>query len=389
MEAKLIAYYSPTDEKFSDYCILQIKNNPNARKSVKDPDKLNSIATTMSNVKKKLIASDKYRHHEYDTDLDIVEADFPDQKKAILDFNELTVSEQLKFQANAPKSDLNDALRQVHIVPQNLLNYGLDSKEAKSRMKSNEAVLKSKTNDMSTATSFTGEQMLKILEGLKSDTIKQLAPAVLLATGRRTHEILETAAFEPVPDNRYAAIFSGQAKTESKEKYEIPLLAPNEVVIKGFHELRKLIANQSYPEKVIQRACKPIKPHDYRRAYSVACEQLYNDGLSTKSTKKMSANGYISSILGHQNPKTSVHYNIVNVEKPAVYRVADIPTMDMFKHAAGAVMEKRVKELIEFMGTNKKITQTALAHTYGGAPRTWKQLLDQNDELITKYNSSI
>ncbi len=393
MEKKLIEHYDPQDEKYLDWCINEIKTNPHQRKTAdqlknsRDPLRLNTIATTLSNVKRKLLKTDRYRHREYDTTMDIIWDDFrndPAALQLINSFNEKTVVEQLKDQRAMPNTDLGNALAIVPIVPENLRYFALDDRQSDQRAKLNTAI--SKTKSESEPRKWTGAVLLTVLEGLKTNDTKKLIPAILLASGRRSREIQLTGVFQPVEDNRYAAIFSGQAKSANPdEKYQIPLLAPYSAFIKAFNLLRELLppTTPNLPT-IYRRACHPVNPHAYRSAYANACEELFNEGRD-----KITFNGYISKILGHQDPKTSINYARSTVDKPLLLRIPVIPERKEILSPLRLEFENRIDQLLEFMATGQKITQNTLLKKYGGHSRTWKTLLSMNPDIIKRYNNSI
>lgn len=75
---------------------------------------------------------------------------------------------------------------------------------------------------------------------LRSDEWYNLALGVTVATGRRITEVLKTGIF--APKTEYTVWFKGQLKTKAEElpAYEIPMLAPADLVITAVTRLRQL-----------------------------------------------------------------------------------------------------------------------------------------------------
>ena len=91
----------------------------------------------------------------------------------------------------------------------------------------------------------------RMMPGLQSEDLRELASALLLATGRRFIEIMKTASF--VRKGDYSVTFSGQVKTGTADErsYDIDLLAPASMVIDGLARLRKMAPTEELPNPVV------------------------------------------------------------------------------------------------------------------------------------------
>lgn len=152
-----------------------------------------------------------------------------------------------------------------------------------------------------------------------------IAAALIAVTGRRAIEILLTGNFELVdaPDatlfspelrRRWTLRFSGQAKTRGAESaqnapYEIPVLAPPELIVDAFTQLRKRynvkdltseqVGNRANGElgkyaktRYKDAAGESLNPSQLRAAYATIAYELY-------APDKQSWNSYTARILGH------------------------------------------------------------------------------------------
>jgi integrase len=137
----------------------------------------------------------------------------------------------------------------------------------------------------------------------------RVAAGLLLLTGRRTIEIFQRAEFTVIGDRSLR--FKGQAKSkgssQSRDDYDIPVLADPYVIMDAFHWLRRAypcegLTGQQVNRKVapnLNRACKlayerlivDCSPHDLRAAYAEICLNFF--------WGQTGYNVYFSQILGH------------------------------------------------------------------------------------------
>lgn len=171
-------------------------------------------------------------------------------------------------------------------------------------------------NDNTTVIKNSENLRKEILSGLNSLTYNKLFPALLLATGRRTIEILKTGKFRKLGDR---VLFKGQAKTRKEKSFDIPLLAPMKDVQRGVKNLRRLfpeikednLSNQQVQELVKNRNEELFKtisekygvkltPHRLRGLYVAFAYKEYSGDASYI--------GFASRVLGHDDLETTLHY---------------------------------------------------------------------------------
>lgn len=153
----------------------------------------------------------------------------------------------------------------------------------------------------------------------------QLAIGLVAATGRRPGEILVSAKFDYVADDR--VIFHGQLKTKdselSRDDYEIPVLLPASEIITGLAKLREMRDFSTVmpkPGKTLGQAVNAktakqqgevahdffspftggkIRTYDLRAIYYTICKRQFKPG-------NMTDQAYGATILGHsENDSTT------------------------------------------------------------------------------------
>lgn len=164
-----------------------------------------------------------------------------------------------------------------------------------------------------------------ILKGLKSDNTKELFPALLLASGRRTNELyrLETD-FQRVVGERNMALFTGQSKNSDIGPYEIPLLVRYSTFKKAWNKWRELIKND------ISNDAKEIHKNTHKRHEQIFIEinrnyfnhyynftphlmrNLYIAYSYKDDNQGMPITGFAKTFLGHGDLYSQMHYtNII------------------------------------------------------------------------------
>lgn len=137
----------------------------------------------------------------------------------------------------------------------------------------------------------------------------RVAAGLLLLTGRRTIEVFQRAEFSVIGDRTLH--FKGQAKakgsSQSRDDYEIPVLADAYQVLDAFYWLRKNypcegLTGQQVNRKVapnLGKACRSnfptiqdCTPHDLRAAYAEICFNFLGQGQT-------GYNAFFAQILGH------------------------------------------------------------------------------------------
>jgi integrase len=311
---------NPNDEKFADRAKMEIANfKPTRRKteSKVDPQRLSSQAVALSTLKKRCLAFDLY-HPDLNDQLDRVIAKYGADDPAWVEWDAADTLPKLVALQKQWKTEtgVKAALAQVKTVPPVLEQLKLDKADSAKRVALQDQRASAK---LRTSTDIDVDALMKrLFPGLNGSTFAEVIPALLLATGRRTVEILKTAVFTPISE--YKVYFQGQVKKRGEVKYEIDLLAPADLCIKALQWVRDNVdcKNKSLEDinttlgRKLNRAVSRmtgLKPHDMRRINGVACEKLYNKGKSAKSFI-----GYIKDQLGHDDVGSTARYQTFKVK---------------------------------------------------------------------------
>ena len=171
------------------------------------------------------------------------------------------------------------------------------------------------------------EGLIKECEAmLNSWDWKDLAVAISLLTGRRTIEVMKTAAFKSPKAN--LVTFHGQAKAKGKKPYRIPVLSSGAKIAKATKRLRQLKdfsavdnkkVNQAVHVALDRRTSKLLKHytvndcsmHDLRKIYAVYCyDKLSNSNIIKNEFGQAltEETTFIREILGHETTETGLHY---------------------------------------------------------------------------------
>jgi hypothetical protein len=234
-----------------------------------------------------------------------------------------------------------------------------------------------------------------------------LAAALLLATGRRTVEIMKTGDFylndDQTPDG-YECMFSGQAKSglENDQPYLIPLLAPFSLVKKGLDTLREMkkadflsssAVNEAFASGLNFYTKKAVgmNPHALRAAYGMMTTQL--------AKKKISLMGHLQNVMGHSTTKPSAAYQRVRIANltgpfdantPAKKNeplVAPVPQTDWIANTTPE--KKRVEAIKELMMHKKTITASSVRAFAGASMPVIQRVMANNKALIDAYNKQL
>lgn len=397
---KLVAEYKHDDEGFAARALSEIDNhyaNLPPSTSKMDPQRLGPKAVTISKLKKYLMEKlDKTKPLR-------VPGNLAEAQK----FNLMTLKEQLRFQIqHAAKIPW---LREIKILPENLQKLKASDTEMeqlkKIRSKADTEKLQEKSPEVDA-----GRLMQKLLPFLTKEDAKwtQVASALLLATGRRTVEVLKLGKFyvnKQQSHDGYRCMFSGQAKQKIEQvgDYEIPLLAPYSVIAAALARLRKeRPTNEMTAEEVNTHFGRSINswltpntgltPHQLRASYAkITYGQIQGD--------KMSLIGHISKVLGHVSPTNSIYYQRLDVknipkaefefEKDEIEELTEQMDSMSLWDAKGAVETKRLKDIEQQMAQKLKLTANSLRNNFGGAMATWQRILSKNEDLVEKYHKSL
>lgn len=404
---------NPNDEKFADRAKREIaEHKPTTRTtgSKLDPERLQSQAVALSKLKKLCMAFNIY-HPDIDKAVAKVGEEFGDDDKAWQEWDAAkTLPELVKLQKQWRGSPgLKGKLAQVPTVPPVLMQLKL------SRADHDKVVAlrqKSVNAKLATSQKIDVDALLrKLMPGLTKTTFDDVVPALLLATGRRSVEILKTAKFTPISE--YKVFFEGQVKKVGEVKYEIDLLAPADLCIKALTWVREnvdcktktteeinAILGRKLNRAVAHRTS--LKPHDLRAVNAVACEKLYN--------KRKSFIGYIQSQLGHDNETSAPRYQRFKVQITRPWNpheeVKETKKMPETKEEIKAVPEEeevlefgikywskpsraRAAYIVDAIKNRKYITADNIRKAGGGSIELIKRVIQNNKAIIDAHNAAL
>lgn len=282
---------------------------------------------------------------------------------------------------SASLSKLKKVIIQTHhnegSVPKEVKAIKLSRKEYDKLFEKTKANLEAKSDECIEIENA-DEFMNCVLGGLLGNTVAELFPAVALATGRRTIEIMETGLLTPVKGEPYHATFSGQAKTKGDpEPYTIPLLAPLPLINNAINNLWAITnGNQSASQlsAAVKKATgmEELTPHDLRRIYAMIMWKGYEG--------KASMNRHLSKLLGHSSMSTSVHYSRVKVSNLTTTKWKPTITLDMFE-INGKAQLRCVENILKLYNQGKRVTVNQLRKLQS-SPSTIKLVTKNNENLV-------
>lgn len=221
-----------------------------------------------------------------------------------------------------------EALASLEIVPACMAGLALTRQEAMQVQRASEAqVLNANCNPF--VIEHTDVLLAQIEERMRAarvdDPLAELTVPLLLATGRRTVEIMNgVSTFAPVEGEKYHCTFDGQRKKRDAKPYIIPLLVPYDVVRHAIDVLRtkqkhaRLTERQSKDRyqsslrkgllKMIaqERLALPrITVHTCRKIYTACVGKLFDSPYTHNATAM--------SVCGHATIKDSLAYSCVKL----------------------------------------------------------------------------
>lgn len=322
-------------------------------------------------------------------------------------FNFMSAKEQLRFQAQSRVNGTNKWVLSLTIIPDNISNLAMSVADVialkKMRAKVDGEKLREDVDEVDLSLMI-GRLMPTLLKP-SDEKWNALVAALLLATGRRTIEVMKTAKFYLAASQSstgYVCMFSGQAKDslQGSEDYEIPLLAPFFLVNQAMVCLRKRVdctkidseeVNALYAKGVnnyVNRICS-TNPHALRAIYAQATYIL--------SKTKMTFLGYVSKVLGHSTPTNAAYYSRIKLENcDGPYVVSDdyvTPIEDTDEKPAWKITcaadAKRVKSIEEMILHRAKLTASAIRSFGGGQMSTIQRVMLNNKDRIDAYMQSL
>lgn len=386
---EIVASYNPDDARFGEKVNAQLAAHFASlppSKSKTDPLRLGTQATFYSRLRMSLLDA-----------AGSLELDLKDAK----DFNELPPQEQWKQQQAARMTGKPLWLvRAEDVMPKNIQSIAMPRKEADAlhqhRADVDNGKLKDEMEEIDADKLIA--RLCPILEQPKPKW-NELAAALLLATGRRTVEILKTGDLylgKGMDGDGYAAMFDGQAKKSLFDEgpYAIPLLAPYSLVKAGLEKLRSMVdctemdtvkVNSQYGRNIqnfLKRVAN-LTPHSLRTIYAMATYELLKG-------KKMSLVGYVSRVLGHSNPKNAAYYQRIKVTVTHPFTPNVEPVIEREGWVANSVPEKkRLAGIFELMEHRQRITASAIRATSGGTMPVAQRVISMNQTRVDEWNASL
>lgn len=365
-----------------------------ASKSLIDPQRLGTQAVLVSKLRSALIDQ-----------CEPLEITKPTEEQK--PFNKMNLREQLTFQQQMRLLGKAKWVHDMQILPENIAAIRMTDKQIKElqrlRAKSDTKKLREESEVIDV-----GKLMDQLLPSLtdKDASKDAVISALLLATGRRTIEVLKTAEFylgKDMTSTGYFAMFKGQAKDSvfGTEDYSIPLLAPFSLCQAALRRVRydtEAVTKVSTAAQIntifskgisnyIKRATKmDLAPHVLRAVYAVSCYSLLKG-------RKMSLIGYISSILGHSTPSNAAYYQRVQAENVRLWETNEpamvVPDLDDGWVVHSIPERKRIEGILEIMMHKRAVTASMIRATCGGTMPVITRVIENNQKRITEYNNSL
>jgi len=248
------------------------------------------------------------------------------------------------------------------------------------------------------------ERLMPALIEPEKEKPNAVVAALLLATGRRTIEVLKTGSLtlsEEMTMDGYEAVFAGQAKDSlfGTDPYPIPLLAPFRLVHAALKVVREALpvdgmdneqVTAKYSRKLDMFVAKRvgITPHTLRSVYAMATYELFNN-------KKISLIGWVSRVLGHSKVSNAAFYTTTKIIEPSVFTPPTGQEGEEIKEEEDGWVtnnkpeRKRVDAIKEMMLKGIKITANSVRTHSGGTMVVIARVIEKNQERIDAYNENL
>ena len=364
---------------------------------------ISSQSVILSQIKRLYISNPKHRVPEYEKTLKELIKKNPDVKEFI-EFGEHNPRIQDKIIKKIKNGKIvytENIDKQIEKIP--LFNKDIDtyiklpSKDAKKLRQTQTQSLNNKHHNIKI---INGDNlMLSVLPLLDSENTREYIPALLLTTGRRQNELV-SGTLSKSKSGPYFALFDGQSKTGldiKREPYDIPLLAPFNIVSKTWIKSKEYF-NNTDDRNVFKIKIRNIarwlkkhpeynvdKLHEFRSIYALICYQLFPTG-------RLSQMAYISSVLGETSINIASHYNSIKVENVSKLWVPsdqkynweskDIHTDEIIPILSDFILNQN-------MNKNKnKLTKTVIKRISSKSQGVVDRFYTLNKNEIEKYNNS-
>lgn len=315
--------------------------------------KLGSLRTALSKLKTAVIETNK-RHPKYHETMkaweehvkqSIIEKNAsPESLQRIKDFynfqscdvkRQLHIQKKIKIgQANDMFSDPQDMefVVSIQVAPDYVHKIHLNNEETKAvqdqqatqALNMSSAVVRIENCD-----ELIRDARRVLKGGDNAHAVWEIAVALAITTGRRMIEIFQKGQFSEEPGQKYALLFTGQAKAGLQEivgirqnkpiEYTIPVLAPAGHIIRSIATLRGLAKTSTKnPKKINSEFCHRLNGHvrrhihaelgfhDLRTLYALISYEVFKPHT-------FGLNGWICNTLGHTGLGMSVAYTRMQV----------------------------------------------------------------------------
>jgi len=364
---------------------------------------ISSQSVILSQIKRMYLSDPNHRLPTYDKAIKDSIKKNPDMKE-LVDFSNKDPYQQDKIQKKIRNGkivyseEVDKVVEKIPLFNKDIDTYiKLPAKDAKKLRQTQTQALNNKHHNIKI---IDGDKLMtEILPLLESDNSREYITALLLATGRRQNELVN-GMLSKSSCGSYFALFKGQSKTGldiERDAYDIPLLAPFNIVIKAWKKSNKYFENAN-DRKIFKAKIRNIarwlkkhktykvdKLHEFRSIYALICYQLFPTG-------KLSQMAYISSVLGETSINIASHYNSIKVENVIKLWV---PNNQQYEWKGGdAHVKMIIPKLNEFVmnqcmnKSKKKITKTILGRLSGKSQGVVNRFYKENKSEINRYNSA-
>ena len=286
---------------------------------------ISSQSVILSQIKRMYMSDPKHRVPAYEITLQELIKKNPNAKEFI-EFGKHNPRIQDKIQKKIRNGkivyneNIDKKIEEIPLFNKDIDTYiKLPTKDAKKLRQTQTQALNNKHHNIKI---INGDNlMLSVLPLLESENTREYIPALLLATGRRQNEMV-SGTLSKSSCGPYFALFDGQSKTGldiKREAYDIPLLAPFNIVSKTWKKSKEYFNNiddRTVFKIKIRNIARWLKKHheykidklhEFRSIYALICYQLFPTG-------RLSQMAYISSVLGETSINIASHYNSIKVE---------------------------------------------------------------------------
>ena len=363
---------------------------------------ISSQSVILSQIKRLFLENPNNRLSSYETKINELKEKYTDNKY-IKDFENQKPYIQDKIQKKIRNGkivydkEFDKIIEKIPLFNKNIDKYiKLPTKDAKTLRQTQTKSLNNKHYNIKI---INGDELInEILPLLESDNFREYISATLLATGRRQNELVN-GSIHKSNSGPYFALFDGQSKTGldiKRKPYEIPLLAPFNVVEKSWNKSKNYFNNSNreiFKSKIRnisrwlkKKKCNVDKLHEFRSIYALICYQLFPTG-------RLSQMAYISSVLGETSINIASHYNSIKVENINNFWIPKCQRYDWKandKHTKMIVPELNKFIMNECMKQKKKkLTKTTLKRISEKSQRVVDRFYESNKDNINKYNTLI